>query len=76
MERVLASQDNSEELEVKWSPRFDSQARYMGNGVYNFAGIVGTDIRAVFVEAILGCEGIDYEKENIHADEELAEEIN
>jgi len=52
------------EVEDKHYPRFEKQARYLGNGVYSFNGVYETNTRALFLMGVLVAEGISYEVED------------
>lgn len=43
----------TEQMIARWKPVFDTQARYMNNGVYTIAGIYATDTRELFELFIL-----------------------
>jgi hypothetical protein len=47
-------------MEAKWMPKFEKQARYRGNGVYNILGTntFSTDTRELFLMFVATQEGI------------------
>ncbi len=48
--------------EKKYKKVFDTQAMYMGNGVYKWAGVYARDTRELWLMGVLGMEGIEYEE--------------
>ena len=48
------------DMEVKWMPKFEKQAGYRGNGVYNILGtnLFSTDTRELFLMFCASKEGI------------------
>lgn len=50
------------EEEKKDYQNFSKYAQYMGNGVYSWRGIVGTDTNELFLMAVLSRKGIEYKK--------------
>ena len=44
----------------KYGKNFDKYARYMGNGVYSWKGLMATDTRELFLIGVLRSEGIEF----------------
>lgn len=51
------------DIEKKYGENFNKYARYMGNGVYSWKGLVATDTRELFLIGILRSEGIKFKEE-------------
>lgn len=51
------------DINEKYGSKFDKYARYMGNGVYQWDGILATDTRELFLMGVLNREKIDYKEE-------------
>jgi hypothetical protein len=52
----------NKEVEDKWFSKFKKFCSYLGNGVYEWQGIVSTDIRELFLMGYLHLEKIEYKK--------------
>jgi hypothetical protein len=64
VERLRALLPESDEYyEKKYRKAFEKQARFMGNGVYQWAGIYSNDTQLLWLRGICGIEGIQYEDE-------------
>ena len=47
----------------KYGKNFDKYARYMGNGVYSWKGLLATDTRELFLLGVLRSEGVEFKEE-------------
>jgi len=47
----------------KYGKNFDKYARYMGNGVYSWKGLMATDTRELFLLGVLRSEGVEFKEE-------------
>ena len=47
----------------KYGKNFDKYARYMGNGVYSWKGLMTADTRELFLIGVLRSEGITFKEE-------------
>jgi hypothetical protein len=48
--------------EAKFFPKFEKQARYLGNNTYTINGYYSTDTRELFLMWVLGVNGVDVDK--------------
>ncbi len=51
-------------LEGRHRPKFERQARYVGNGIYSIAGLHSTDTRELMLMFTLQCEGVKVKDTN------------
>lgn len=48
---------------AKYGKNFGKYARYMGNGVYSWKGLISTDTREMFLLGVLISEGVEFKDE-------------
>jgi len=58
--RLGATRKEREAKEAKYQENFNKYARYMGNGVYSWFGILCDDTRELFLMGVLRKENISF----------------
>ena len=61
LESLLPTKES--ELEKKYYSKFEKYATYLGNGVYQWMGIVSSCTRELWLMGVLHWEKIEYEQE-------------
>ena len=51
-----------EVIDKKYRAKFEKQATYRGNGVYEWGGNFSQDTRELYLMGVLGAEGVKYDK--------------
>jgi hypothetical protein len=51
------------DVNEKYGKNFDKYARYMGNGVYSWKGLMATDTRELFLIGVLRSETVKFKDE-------------
>jgi len=52
-----------DEIDSMYAQRFNKYATYLGNGVYQWGGIIASDLRELYLMGVLSREGVQYRQE-------------